>query len=168
MSVWDRAIRTKLQPVIRVAFKGEIKWKHLCSYFKMTTFSSLLDSLINAWMENVTSTETYLFERGQWDVTILLSKHWLLSRNASAAPAPAPKWVKAKHSFRKRVRCFPLNAVDRNERLLQTPSLTLHWLTDLTLCTFQLAGGGGLFTWRRISPPVIWPHSERVVKYVMS
>lgn len=28
------------------------------------------------------------------------------------------------------VRCFPLNAVDRKERLLQTPSLTLRSLTD--------------------------------------
>lgn len=41
------------------------------------------------------------------------------------------KMSPTEHGFGKRagVRCFPLNAVDRKERLLQTPSLTLRWLT---------------------------------------
>lgn len=70
---------------------------------------------------------------------------------------------KSKHGVGKRaaVRCFPLNSVDREDRLLQTPSLTLRWLTDWltdqTLRIFFLSERGAVSLrqlHRRSKPPI--------------
>ena len=68
--------------------------------------------------EKFTAHVTYLFEIPQWKRWLLFP--WCLHDSVA-------EWVKANTASEKRarVRCFPLNSVDTEDRLPQTPSLTL-------------------------------------------